>query len=115
MENLLVFSITFTTVFLVMLIMHFKRKKKGELTKAKEILILEHRFKVNKNKLHPERLGLIFTLFYSLIIAITGTIASDLEFSYAWRLLIALAIMMILMYLAFAFTAMYLNRKEVKK
>ena len=112
MENLFIFTITFTVVFLVMLIMYFKNKKNGALKKSKEVLILQHRFKVNKKNLNPERLGLLFTLIYSLIISITGTIASDLEFSYVWRLLIALVMMMILIYISYAFTAMCLNRKR---
>ena len=115
MENLFIFVITFTVVFLVMLWMYFKNKKSGALKKSKEILILQHRFKVDKKKLNSERLGLIFTLIYSLIIALTGTIASDLEFSYVWRLLIALALMMSLIYISYAFTAIYLNRNTKRK
>jgi len=115
MENLFIFAITFTVVFLVMLMMYFKDRKSGRIKKSKEVLILQNRFKVDKKKLNPEKLGLLFVLLYSSIISVTGTIASDLELSYVWRLLIALAMMLILIYIAFAFIAMFLNRKGNKK
>jgi len=112
MENLFIFLITFVVVFLVMLALHYKKKKRGELKNSKEILILHHRFKVDKKKINPETVGLLFCLIYSLIIAVVGTIAGTIDFSYAWRLLIAFALMMALMFSAYGLTALYYKRKK---
>ena len=115
MANVFIFTISFAIIFIVMLILYFRRKKSGELKNSKEVLILHHRFKVKKKNINPERLGLLFSFIYSFIVAITGTIISELHFGYLWNLLVALAMLIILIYISFAFTAIYLKSKRKEK
>ena len=98
-----------------MLILYIKRRRAGELDSSKEILILHHRFKLKKENLNAKRLGLFFTFMYSLIVALTGTIISDLDLNTLWRILFALAMLTTLIYILFAITANVLRRKERKK
>ena len=115
MENLYIFILSFTLVFLTMLVLYLKKRKRGQLVNSKEIKILIARFKLDKKKLNYEALGLILILVNSLIIATTGTLASAINLDYVWQLMIAFVVLMILIYSSYALIGLYLKRRENKK
>ena len=114
MENLFIFLMSFTFIFIILLINYFIKMRKNELVFSKEINLLVARFKLNKKKLNYKGVGLILVLINSLIIATTGTFATMNDFSYIWQLAIGFALLMSLIYVSYALVGLCLKRKEDK-
>ena len=115
MKHLLIFLLTFTIVFFVMLVIYLKKKRCGELKKSKEIMILVYRFRLNSKKINYDALSLVFVLINSLIIAITGTIATAIYLAFVWQMMIGFITLMILISSSYALVGVYLKRKETRK
>ena len=114
-EHLFIFVVSFTLIFLVMLVLYFIKRKKGELKTSNEMRILVARFKLDSKKINYNALGLFFVLINSLIVSVTGTIATANDMHYAWQLAVAFVLLMAFMISSYSLVGIYLKRKENKK
>jgi len=114
-EHIFVFVLTFILIFFVMLIIYFRKKRKGLLKEYFVIQVLIKRYRLNEHKLNYEKIGFILILVNSLIIATTGTIATALPVNYIGQLSIAFVMLMIFIYLSFSLIGKSFKRKEKKK
>ena len=114
MENLFVFMVAFTFIFITFLINYVVKRQRNGLAHSKEVELLINRFKISRNNLNYNALGLIFVLVNSLIIAVTGTICTMVKLHYIWQLVIGFVLLMFLIYAFYGVIGMYLKRKEVK-
>ncbi|MDD4187311.1 MAG: hypothetical protein PHX04_00850 [Bacilli bacterium] len=114
MEDLMFFLITFVSIFIILLINYFVKKKRGTLKKSREFLLLKSKFKLSKKDFDEDKLGLVFVLVNSLIIAVTATITTILSDDYIWQIIIGFALLMILIYLIYGSIgkALVRNRKK---
>ena len=114
MENLYVFTASFVLIFLLFLGNYIVKKTRGKLTSTKEIEFLTQKFKLNKKNLNYNRLGILFCLVNSLIIASVGTVSSMLGMHYMFQLAIGFALLMIMIYAVYGAIGLLLKRKEDK-
>ena len=114
MEDLYVFMVSFTIIFIVNLIIYLIKRKKKTLKNMKEFDILASRFKLNRQKMNIKLLGLIFALVNSLIIAITGTICTMIDTNMTWQLIIGFAMLMTLIIISYSLIGFILKKKEGK-
>jgi len=112
MENLFVFLISFTVVFLIFLINFIIKKTKGKLANTKEIELLTLKFKLNKKKLNYNALGIVFALVNSLIIASVGTVSSMVQMHYLWQLTIGFVLLMVMIYVIYGGIGLILKKRS---
>lgn len=114
MEDLMFFLITFVSIFIILLINYFIKKKKGILKNSREFLLLKTKFNLSKNDFDEEKLGLVLVLVNSFIIALTATITTIVSDDYIWQITIGFALLMILIYLIYGLIGKVLcKRKKV--
>ena len=95
MENLFIFLISFISIFLIYLFvfyLHGLKKKKIKNSMQVELILV--RQQVKKKDINEKSIGIIICLIDSLIISISGTIATSLNLNYIWQILIGFALLM---------------------
>lgn len=113
MENLYLFLISFTLIFIIYLIVYLIKMKKNKLSKMKEFDLLKSKFKL-KN-IDYKKVGLILILINSFIISATGTICSMVDLNIAWQLCIGFFMLMMLIYSLYYILGSILVKQENKK
>ena len=116
MENLLMFILSFSIIFIIYIIIYFIRRKRGTLYKTKDVEILVAKSKLKKKDLDLNKICLITSLLNSLIISITGTICTMIDLGYIWQLAIGFVMLMGLIYVSYTILARVLvKRKKERK
>ena len=115
MEDLFVFIFSFIIIFFLNICAYIAKRKKKQLKKMKEIIILSNYYKLNRNELNVNRLGLLFAFVNSLIIAVAGTLCTMMDTHILWQLLSAFALLMALLIICYTIIGYTLKLKEGKK
>lgn len=113
MENLYLFLISFTLIFIIYLIVYLIKMKKNKLSKMKEFDLLKSKFKLKH--IDYKKIGLILILINSFIISATGTICSMVDLNIAWQLCIGFFMLMMLIYSLYYILGSILVKQENKK
>ena len=113
MENLYLFLISFTFIFIIYLIDILNKMKKRKLSKMKEFDLLKSKFKLKH--INYKKVGLILILINSFIISLTGTICSIIDLSIPWQLCIGFVLLMMLIYSLYYILGSILVKLENKK
>lgn len=113
MENLYLFLISFTLIFIIYLIVYLIKMKKNKLSKMKEFDLLKSKFKLKH--IDYKKIGLILILINSFIISATGTICSMVDLNIAWQLCIGFFMLMMLIYSLYYILGSILLKQENKK
>ena len=114
MEDLFVFMVSFIIIFIVNIIIYIINRRKKKLNKMKELDILASRFNLSRKKLDANKLGLIFALVNSLIIALVGTFCTMIDVSMIYQLIIGFAALMALIIIFYSIIGFILKKKEGK-
>jgi heme/copper-type cytochrome/quinol oxidase subunit 3 len=112
MENLMVFLLSFTFIFIIYLIIYLVKKHKGTLRFMKEFSLLTSKYKLNRNNLDYNKLGLLIIFLNTLIISVTGTLCTMVKMNYIWQLCIGFVLLMILIYVVYGILGKVLKNKE---
>ncbi len=115
-KSLIYFGTTFIIVFLIYaLFINRKKKEYVEGKKQLEINYLVKKFDLDMRITKYKNIKLIVSLLNSFIIAFTFAIIVNLKVNYVFKLLIAFAILMVLIYSLYEITGRILKSKEKKK
>ena len=115
-KSLIYFGVSFLAVLLIyLLIINRFRKEYKEGMKQVEIYYLIKRFNLDMRKTKYKSIKLIVSVLNSFIIAFTFTIVINLKVKYAYKLMIAFAIMFILIYSLYEIAGRILKSKQNKE
>lgn len=115
-SSLIYFGVSFAVMFLVYILIIYRRKK--EYTDGKkqiEINYLVKKFNLDMRKTKYSTLKLVVSLLNSFIIAFVFTVLINLDVKYIWKLLIAFLILMVLIYSLYEIVGRILSKAENKE
>lgn len=95
MENLFIFLISFVLIFLIyFFVFYLYGLKKKKIKNSMQVELILRRTKLKKQDLNERTIGIIICIIDSLIISISGTIATSADINYIWQILIGFALLM---------------------
>lgn len=115
MENLLVFVVAFTFIFIAYLVMYIIKRKTGKLKEMKEFDYLISKYHLNRKVFDYNSVGLVIILVNTLIIAVTGTLCTMVDLSYIWQIVIGFALLMVFIYIGYGVMGKILVMRDQKK
>ena len=116
MENLFVFILSFTIIFLIYFFVFYLyglKKKKIKTSMQVELILVRQRLK--KKDINEKSVGIIICLVDSLIISTSGTIATSLKLNYVWQILIGFALLMGFIFCLYEIVGRIIKRSVKKK
>ena len=115
MNSLLLFLITYISMFILYLIFFYIiGLKKKSILNSMQVEFLIRRFNLRKKDFNVKKIGIIICLLDPLIISITGTIITLPKWHYAIELIIGFIILMILIYSFYEILGRIIKRKVDK-
>ena len=115
MENLFIFIIAFSTIFLIyFFIFYLYGLKKNKIKKSMQVQLILNQTGLKKKDLNEKTIGIIICLLDSIIISTAGTIATAINLNYLWQILIGFALLMGLIYSLYTIVGNILKRKWKK-
>ena len=115
MEDLFVFLISFTFIFLVYLVIYFIKLFKKELPNIKEYELLCAKFKIEKDKINYKGVSIIIYLINTFIISFTGTVCTMFDLKYIWQMAIGFVMLMALIIIFYTLLGKILEKKYKKE
>lgn len=115
MNSLLLFLITYISMFILYLIFFYIiGLKKKSILNSMQVEFLIKRFNLRKKDFNVKKIGIIICLLDPLIISITGTVITLPKWHYALELIIGFIILMILIYSFYEILGRIIIRKVDK-
>lgn len=111
MDDLFVFMISFTMIFVVYLAIYFVKLKKKKLASMMEYKYLINKYKLDKKKINYKRIGIVICLLNAFIIAFVGTICTMIKVKVMWQLCIGFALLMVMIYSCYGILGNILSKK----
>jgi len=116
MDSLLLFLITFVTMFILYIIFFYIiGLKKKSIMKSMQIEFLKVRFNLRNKDFNQKKIGLIICILDPLIIALTGTIVTLPKWNYILELILGFVLLMIFIYSFYEILGRIIRRKVDKK
>ena len=115
MENLFLFTIVFTIVLLIyFFVFYLYGLKKKSIKSSLQVDLLLIKSNLKKKEINEKSIGIIICLLDSLIISISGTIATSINLNYIWQILIGFVLLMVFIYILYTITGKILKRSVRK-
>ena len=112
MENLFIFIISFTVIFLIyFFVFYLYGLKKKKIKNSMQVQLILARTRLKKKDLNEKSVGIIICLLDAIIISTAGTIATAIHLNYVWQILIGFALLMGLIYSLYDIVGRILKRK----
>ena len=116
MENILLFTISYVTIFILYFIFFYLLGlKRKTILKSLQVEFLKIRCNIKEKDFNPKKIGLAICFIDPLIISLTGTIVSLPKWHYIISLLIGFVLLMALIYSFYEILGRILKRKIMKK
>ncbi len=115
MEDLFVFLMSFSFIFIVYLVIYFIKLAKNDLGKVKEYDLLCAKFKIERSKINYKSFTIIIYLVNTLIISSTATVCTMFDLSYMWQMIIGFGMLMALIITLYTMLGKILEKKYRKE
>ncbi len=116
MENLFLFVISFTLMFIIYFIFFYlKGLKKHQIKKSMQVNYICNKQKIKKKDINEKTIGIIICLLDPLIISTTGVVVSSIKkLNYIWQILSGFAMLVVLIYITYEILGRIIKRKCIK-
>ncbi len=112
MSSLILFGISYIILFIIYIIFFYLfGLKKKTILKSIQVEYITSKFKIDKKKLKPKKIGLIISFIDPLIISLTSTIVSLPKWNYVIELLLGFVLLMAFIYSIYEIVGRILKRK----
>lgn len=115
MEHLIFMGTAFLIILIIFIIKYLIQKKKGTVLDSRELELLKKWFSLTNKDFKNDKIIFLLAIINSFIMSFTATIVNFLKVNYIWKILIALLILMILIYIFYEIIGRILYKKEGKK
>lgn len=114
MENVIIYIVSFTFIYLIYFFVIINREKKRNLyRKSTEVLYLEKKYKLNIDKINMKELAHLLSLANAFIIANVVLIISFVD-SIILKMLLGFVVLIPMIIIVYHLIGTYYKKKEVK-